>query len=323
MLDFREFKSEFIASCKNDIESLTDIFGCEDIEIEERSVTKAQYGNLTGLIFRAPDTVAAPTYYVEDFYGMYRDGVPIARLSLDAAHSAFHFIHEAPPFPGAETAECFENPANLRVRLINKARNSALLETVPYMDAGCGLALIPEVRSGDFRAVVTHSLAKSFNRNLNIDESELVSFALTMTAANEAAVLADLSEMLLHGQDNCENLLSCPRSELLPPPDSLYVLSNKSFFWGASALFYPGISRRLSYLFGGDFYVLPSSVHEVLLLPVSMGDPDRLIETIHEGNRTVVGDEDFLSDDLIICEDGQLRTVTPSAPFSGSCGLPC
>ena len=72
MLDFREFKSEFIASCKNDIESLTDIFGCEDIEIEERSVTKAQYGNLTGLIFRAPDTVAAPTYYVEDFYGMYR-----------------------------------------------------------------------------------------------------------------------------------------------------------------------------------------------------------------------------------------------------------
>lgn len=313
MLDFREFKSEFVSACRSNIASFTECFGCGDIEIEERSVTKAQRGPLSGLIFRTSDTVAAPTYYVEDFYRMYRDGASISELSFDIAQNAFHYIHEDPPLSFEESAKSFEDAANLRIRLINSSRNAELLSTVPNRETGCGLSLIPEVRSGPYRAVVTKELMKSFG----ISEHDLMLIALANTAAFDVPVLADLTEMLCVGQDDCENLLLKGLStEPLPAPDSLYVLTNDKFFWGASVLLYPGMTSRLSALLGGDFYVLPSSVHEVLLLPVSMGDPDKLLETIHEGNRTVVNEEDFLSDDLIICEDGDLKIFTPSGPYS-------
>lgn len=313
MLDFREFKSEFVSACRSNIASFTECFGCGDIEIEERSVTKAQRGPLSGLIFRTSDTVAAPTYYVEDFYRMYRDGASISELSFDIAQNAFHYIHEDPPLSFEESAKSFEDAANLRIRLINSSRNAALLSTVPNRETGCGLSLIPEVRSGPYRAVVTRELMKSFG----ISEQDLLLIALANTAAFDVPVLADLTEMLCVGQDDCENLLLKGLStEPLPAPDSLYVLTNDKFFWGASVLLYPGMTSRLSALLGGDFYVLPSSVHEVLLLPLSMGDPDKLLETIHEGNRTVVNEEDFLSDDLIICENGDLKIFTPSGPYS-------
>ena len=315
MLDFREFKSEFIASCRSNIASFTDCFGCGDIEIEERSVTKAQRGPLNGLIFRGPETVAAPTYYVEDFYHMYRNGASISELSFDITQNAFHYIHEDPPMTFDESAKSFEDASNLRVRLINSSRNGELLSTVPHRETGCGLSLIPEVRSGPYRAVVTRELMKSFG----ISEHDLMLIALANTAAFDEPVLADLTEMLSLGQDNCENLLLKEFStEPLPAPDSLYVLTNEKFFWGASVLMYPGMTSRLSSLLGGDFYVLPSSVHEVLLLPASMGNPEKLLDTIHEGNRTVVNEEDFLSDDLIICESGDLKIFTPSGSCSAS-----
>lgn len=307
MLGFREFKDEFISSCRSSIASFTDCFDCGDIEIEERSVTKAQRGSLSGLIFRAPGTIAAPTYYVEDFYKMYRSGASIGDLSFEIAKNAFHFIHETPVFPSIATTASFEDPSNLRVRLINSLRNSELLKNVPYRDTGCGLALIPEVRSGEFRAVVTNELMKSFGMSAD----EILDRSLENAASYDPAVLADLTDVLSVGQDNCKNLLEGPLSPVLPAPGSLCVLSNKSFCWGASALFYDGMASRLSGLLGGDFYVLPSSVHEVLILPEAVGDPEKLIETIHEGNRTVVSDEEFLSDDLIICESGRLRIFDP------------
>ena len=51
-------------------------------------------------------------------------------------------------------------------------------------------------------------------------------------------------------------------------------------FWGAAALFYPGVMDRLREMLG-DFYVIPSSVHELLLLPITAdADPKNISEMI-------------------------------------------
>lgn len=300
MLSFREFKDEFIASCRADAAALTGSLPCGTIEIEERDVTKAQYGKLSGIIFRAPDTFAAPTYYVEDFYGMYRNGTPIEQLSSEAVRTAFHYIHEDPPF-SEEGAGAFEEPANLRVRLINREVNGDLLTKVPHRDTGCGLALIAEARSGEFRAVITREMMDSFS----MTEDDLMYKALLNAAEHDPAVLTDIAELVCCGQDNCTDLFSA--DGFAPTEGSLYVLSNSSYYWGASVLFYPGMTERLAAMFGGDFYVLPSSVHEVLILKVSGADPETLASTIHEGNRTVVSSDEFLSDDLLVCRAGIIQ----------------
>ena len=48
----------------------------------------------------------------------------------------------------------------------------------------------------------------------------------------------------------------------------LYVLTNEIRLNGASVLFYTDCLKRFASDIGRDFFVLPSSIHEVLLLPV-------------------------------------------------------
>ena len=71
MLDFTEFKNEFINGCRSELAGVARFSPYSSIELEEHSITKAQRGELTGLIFKEPGTMCAPTFYVEDFYDMY------------------------------------------------------------------------------------------------------------------------------------------------------------------------------------------------------------------------------------------------------------
>lgn len=46
----------------------------------------------------------------------------------------------------------------------------------------------------------------------------------------------------------------------------LFVASNQAMLHGAAAIAYPGFMDKASEEVCGDFFVLPSSIHEVLLL---------------------------------------------------------
>lgn len=317
MLSFSEFKNEFIKGCTDSLIAHTHDRADDEIVIDERTLTKAQYGDLTGLIFRAGDSVCAPTIYVEDFYDMYKRGSSVSELYEAAVSSVLYSIDNAPGI----TEESFTEPDMLHVRLLNKAGNKDYLENVPHIDFGCGLALIAEVVSGEFRAVITNELVECFE----MDQDELLEAALVNSSLIDPPALFELTELLAEGRERCKNLLGSGSASApsLPPSVSLYVLSNTDCFWGAAALFYPDVMARLHELMNGPFYIIPSSVHELLLLPISEGDPQQLVAMIREANRTVVSKDEFLSDDLLICESGQLRKISYGGFIPGSGRLPC
>lgn len=356
MLEFTEFKKEFIEGCRDELAGIALSSSVGSIEIEERSITKAQRGELAGLIFKTPDTVCAPTYYVEDFYEGYKDGESLEQLVLTLVENACHYIQHPPALPDI-CQDLFDDPGLLRVRLLNRAKNSEYLKDVPYIE-DCGLALIAEIRSGDYRLVVTNSMLE----HSGIRKEELFDTALANSSVNDRATLFDLSEVFQNSAGECENLLGRldgePGSEVLggasdpghtgalggasdpgrtgalggagtsgravaPLPVSLYVLSNEDSFYGAAALFYPGMLDKLELLMGGSFYVLPSSVHEVLLLPVTDGDAQKLADIIKTANRTVTDSNVFLADDLFICEAGRLRQVSYGGKVPAPGVLPC
>lgn len=304
MLDFTEFKNEFINGCRNELAGVARFSPYSSIELEEQIITKAQRGELTGLIFKEPGTVCAPTFYVEDFYDMYKEGRSLKDLSAIVVQDAYRYIHNPPDFPDIDP-DVLTGQGLLGVRLLNKSGNRDYLKNVSYLDVGCGFALIAEIRSGDFRAVITNGLMDS----LGMTKESLFERALEDSSMNDRATLFDLGDMLPAFPQGNMNLLDSADGTVLSPV-SLYVLSNESSFWGAAVLFYPGMLARLSELMGGSFYVLPSSVHEVLLLPVTEGDPQKLVDIIRSANRTVTDSDVFLADELFICESGKLRQVS-------------
>ena len=90
------------------------------------------------------------------------------------------------------------------------------------------------------------------------------------------------------------------------------VISNTEHADGAVAVLYPEVDAQLRERFGGDYYVLPSSVHEVLAVP---REPERL-QALEEMVRSVnlsgaMRHEDYLSDHVFEVRDGQLTRAMP------------
>lgn len=89
----------------------------------------------------------------------------------------------------------------------------------------------------------------------------------------------------------------------------MYVLTNTIKQYGAGAILYSGMKKKLEDAVG-DFVVLPSSVHETIIIPRSLGEIDGLTHLIREVNETTVRPEEVLSDvPYELISDGALFEV--------------
>lgn len=79
-------------------------------------------------------------------------------------------------------------------------------------------------------------------------------------------------------------------------PLAMYVLSNSTNFYGAACVLYRGVLKEFAGSIHSNLYVLPSSVHEVILIPSNFEcDPDALADMVREINETAVEREEVLS----------------------------
>lgn len=74
-----------------------------------------------------------------------------------------------------------------------------------------------------------------------------------------------------------------------------YVLTNKSKFRGASFILFTDALFEIYERYGNDFYIIPSSIHELLTLPGKDATPDEVRRMIKEVNDTEVSPEERLS----------------------------
>ena len=314
MLDMMDFKEEFISGCRDALcES-----GPADMEIEERRISKAQRGVLNGILFKKNGLECAPTFYVEDFYKAYRSGTPVSDLSREAVDTAVRSMGLA-GLLARDSMELLGAPDNLRVRMLSKSRNKDYLKGKPFRELGCGFVYIAEIGFGEYGAVITDELMRGYRMSVD----ELFDRALRNTMESYPAILNDLGWSVMGGPEECENLLEGPAGMAPAGAGPGFVLTNTSFFWGAGALFYPGVIGRIHELLDGDFYVLPSSVHELILIAADGQDPRRLADLIRSANRTVVKENEVLAEDLFICDPDGLHRVSYGGMIPECGGMLC
>lgn len=186
----------------------------------------------------------------------------------------------------------------LCVRLLEIERNKELLSNVPYADVGNGLALavdidLPDNSDGEDRVVITKAMA----RQLDVDEETLLSAAMRNAAIIDPPVFVNMS-IALFGSER-KNLLNRTEPLQASEIDNMYVLTTETEKMGASALFYLGIKERVGDILGRGYYILPSSVHEIIIVPESTyTDEKNLCNLVKEANSTIVEPPEVLSDNV-------------------------
>lgn len=179
----------------------------------------------------------------------------------------------------------------LMMQVINTKGNEELLCTVPHVDFA-DLSLVYRFVF-DTEPLQTGIVTNGLMHGYRITHEQLHIDALKSSTNNFPVTIKTLEEALFG---------FCPESE---SDSSIYIATIKGLSYGASCLCYPGFFERAAEVMKGSFYILPSSIHEVLLAPANSDDPDDLTGTVKNlkdivqtVNRTEVAPEEKLSDSV-------------------------
>ena len=287
---------EFISIIKEELPDFLPDDVYKDLVIDDVEVAKMNDQKLHGLTFKPKGSDAAPTLYIDDLYERHENGEDIGFLLVDLANR-YAEARKAPTPPDIDLS-WDKVKDSLSVRLLEKKRNIDFLSNMPYVDVGNGLAMTVDINMpgdmhGEWRIAVNHGVMQQ----LGVDRNELFLKAMESAVSYDPATLTDMSQALF--SPDKENLLD--RTEPLEPMEvgGMYVLTTESGNLGASALFYPDVKEKAAEMLGSGYYVLPSSIHECILVPETAGINEKeLCDMVKQANRTVVEPKDVLSDNV-------------------------
>ncbi len=145
---------------------------------------------------------------------------------------------------------------------------------------------------GQARIAIRDSMLKVWN----ISEEELKQVAEVNTPYLKGANLRSIEEViveLVNGEIPWQEKPEYPTER-----SGLFVLTNDTGTNGASCIAYPGMTEKIASVVGDEYYILPSSVNEVLILKkMEEGmDVESMERLVQEVNRTQVKKEEWLGE---------------------------
>ena len=199
---------------------------------------------------------------------------------------------------------------SVRPRLADLERNREFLADKAYTEVGGGFALyvVLELSHGGeatFGISLTKGALEAFDWPYSEEE------ILEMAKNNIEPQLVPLEAEVAFQSTPWLEIPNClEHPEMFDPNNHANVLTSSDRQFGASALFAPGVKERLYEMVGGSYYIIPSSIHEVLIVPAHVvGDPKAQLDMVYEANRTVVNEEDVLSDRVLLFDGKSFKDI--------------
>ena len=130
----------------------------------------------------------------------------------------------------------------------------------------------------------------------NVSKETLLQAALENYRKTNRVELNDIDHMM--GRNITQGLTENDGLDDTPlDSNEMYCLTNNCAFYGATFAIDSDILAKIRKKMGNDYYMLPSSVHEILI--VSLDNPVcDLLTIVHNVNETMLTEEEYLSDDV-------------------------
>jgi len=275
--------------------------------------------------------MAVPTIYLGKYYDSYQRGTPAPELVRDMVS-----FYETRKRKLGIDLSCFREFSGIRnkvgFKLVNRSQNSQLLERIPhrpFLDLEIVYYLL---FLGGFGGDATMLIENDHLKIWGVEQEELHKAAMInmkellpatfrgMDLVMREIYQEELKSVLLQNITDypcyefdmdmdqvISGLISSVehRQETMP----MYVISNRKNLFGASAILYSDYLEEWADELESDLFVIPSSVHELLVMPAfGMYSEDEISQMIREINQTQVAREEILSDHVYIYrrEEGRI-----------------
>ena len=154
-----------------------------------------------------------------------------------------------------------------------------------------------------------------------VDAVDMVSLDIRLNEIMDAANAncKKVGYRIMPMEDAISEIIGIEISSDVPYP--MYVGTNPERILGASILMYETYLEDLAAQIEDDLCIAPSSIHEVLIFPLSLVQPSKIIEIVRDVNRTVVLPQEKLSDSVYIYRRGThaISQATLKNPDDSTC----
>lgn len=296
IFDFRKEVCEAVKKCLG-----------EGYTVTEQNVVKLNHTQQLGICIQREDA-AGTIIYVESLYKKFQEGL------CDAENTAKNIVAMAESgkllFADRDIFRVGEWPEVkdcIFARLINTEKNQELLETAPHKEI-CNLSIIfnlnfASVKGGVGSALITNEIMQFWGKDI---ESLYAQAMENIIAAGY--VCMGLSQMMMELCTEEEvSGIHIAQDDVL----GMHVLTNSARSFGAAVILSQKVREELLDSFKCELYVIPSSVHELILLPWDGGIiVEGICDMVREINVTNVEPWEVLADSVYhLKKDGTLEIV--------------
>lgn len=267
------------------------------MEVTLHQVTKNNSIHLDGLTITTPQEIMSPTIYLNSYYDNYQNHGQSLSDIIDEIKRIYEKSRCGPVVEPDFYTNFEKAGRHVVCKLISYSRNLQLLEKIPFIPfldlAIVFYYLFEDETIGNSSILVHHSHLKLWN----ITPEELYKIARQNTPR---LLLPDFRSMEHVISDILgDDLFEEDFSDSLP----MYVLSNETKNYGAVLMIYDYILSEIGQQLGSDYYILPSSIHECIIVPSTVCQSRKdLQDMVREINETQVLPEDILSDHVYYYE---------------------
>lgn len=311
------------------VKALEEFYG-PDARIEAQQIYKNNGVKLQGVCVLMAQKNIAPTVYINHFFEQYKEG----REFGDILSEIITLYEENQVYRKLDIdffLDYGKVKKKLVLRLIHKGKNKELLKEIPYEEFNdlavvCHCLIVNESIGKGSVLIHRHHL-----RAWKISEKELFRAAKENSPRLQPYCLQPMSRMIKeimersiedsveeicreYPQDK-EAFLESTLSQMTDEIDRcrlpMYVLTNKDRYYGASCILYEGILEELAERLRGDFYILPSSVHELILVEKQGEDKkEEYNQMVREVNACHVDIQEWLANHAYLYVSKENRVIS-------------
>lgn len=283
---------------------LTEITG-EEGKVSISHVIKNNGVELDGLIIMMKDSNISPTIYLNQYYEEYCEGRPMNQI-LDTIIE----IYDENKDKVTICADFFMNFENIKeqivYKVINYSQNQKLLQKVPHKKildlAVVFYCLLEQGETGNATALIYNSHMETWH----VEDSKIYEIALENTPRllkSDIKKMADIiKELFMQENDMSEEVCSKILEDMKGDKQAdMFVLTNQSRINGAACMLYDNVLHDFAEAINSDLYILPSSIHEVIIVPkINNLEKNELREMVKEVNAEGVANDEILSDNVYV-----------------------
>lgn len=267
----------------------------ENLHLSIHETTKNNGYERKGISFIKKGSKMSPTIYMEEFYHKFLHGSSVERIAEELLE-VYHGVRFQTSW-NAENIQYYDRIKDKIIyKVVNKEKNKELLSQVPhgeYLDLAILFYVLVELDDTGGN-IATMMIRNEHLGWWKVSEDEISRLAALNT---EKILPYEFSGMYMVISEMLDQREIDDRDwEELSNHESMYILTNSIRNSGAAAMLYPERLEMIGQYLKENYYILPSSIHEVIILPESKAIPKEELECIvREINEVHIQEEEFLS----------------------------